>query len=569
MSDSLNMLPKINTFFFRSGKSAPRIYTPEIVDCTCRTVSHWTYEKVFNSLWGLYCIPPGSEAEALLYDPQGNPFPMEGSKVYLIPSNTPFATKLLRKGILLSINFNMHGTLGSIERKLHVLPSAFLLKNLPGLLHDTDPDGILLSIENIISYYLAELNPAKDTDSPIPRMDERVAFAVRHIEKNLSEPVSIRQICRQIGISQMTLQRLFLRDIHKTPKQFQSDLRCQQAIHLLRHTEKTLDEIALELGFSNRCQFSNFFRKTRNGPPGEYRRNSQKHPDATENPSQTSPRIRETDLPGNSTPDLEWKQFKTGKNMLIITPYQYQSLDHELTPSPDIMEESSLWQIFHITGRNVKIHCRGQILRLTKKTVCLIPSRVRYSITGNGICRIFHTGFSVCEDLELLERKLYCFPAEILHKTLHSLAEEKEELRKQLLLQSMIFQYLTRIGRKNFMEGWKNLDPKILCSIQRITEDLRGKLLIRDLAKKVNMSINSFRSLFKAETAMTPREFIQEQRLSLIEKLLLQSDLNLSSIAEKSGFADSFTLSKFFRKHKKLAPVQYRDRYGEKKRKTS
>ena len=119
------------------------------------------------------------------------------------------------------------------------------------------------------------------------------------------------------------------------------------------------------------------------------------------------------------------------------------------------------------------------------------------------------------------------------------------------------------------MEGWKNLDPKILCSIQRITEDLRGKLLIRDLAKKVNMSINSFRSLFKAETAMTPREFIQEQRLSLIEKLLLQSDLNLSSIAEKSGFADSFTLSKFFRKHKKLAPVQYRDRYGEKKRKTS
>ena len=562
MSDSLNMLPIINTTFFRSGKSSPRIYTPEIIDCTCRTVDHWTYEKVFNSLWGLYCIPPGSEAEALLYDPQGTPVSMESSKVYLIPSNTPFATKLQHKGVLFSINFNMHGTLGSAEHKLHILPSAFLLKNLPGLLGSTDPDGILLAIENIVCYYLAALNSIHIANFPDHRMDERVTFAVRYIERHLAERVSIRQICQELGISQMTLQRLFLRDIHKTPKQFQSDLRCQQAIHLLRHTEKTLDEIALELGFSNRCQFSNFFRKTRNGPPGKYRRSSRgrsfrENPD----PETHSP---EKSSSGKSTPDLEWKQFKTGKNMLAVTPYQYQSLDHELSPGTGGMEESSLWQILWTSGKNVKIHCGEKTISLPRKTCCLIPSRVRYKVTGRGVCRIFTATFTVCEDLELLERKLYFFPAEILRRILASLTVEKEDLRKQLLLQSMIFQYLARIDRKNFISGWKNLDPKILRSVQRIPGDLRRKLLIRDLARDVNMSINSFRILFKKETGMTPREFIHKERLLLVEKLLLHSDLNLSGIALQSGFADSFTLSKFFRRHKKLAPVQYRNRYRKK-----
>ena len=561
MSDSLNILPKINTCFFRTGKSAPpRIYTPEIVDCTFREVDHWTYEKVFNTLWGLYCIPSGSKAKALLYDADSNPFPMEGTKVYLIPSNTPFATKLLRRGELLSINFNMHGTLESVARKLYILPGNFLLKNLPLLQQNTDPDGILLSIENIVSYYLTRLET--EVDIRKAPMDERVTFAVRYIENHLAESFSIRQISHTLGISQMTLQRLFLRDIHKTPKQFQSDLRCQQAIHLLRHTEKSLDEIALELGFSNRCQFSNFFRKSRNGPPGEYRR-SFRNRFTEENPD--SPGNLPREQLQNHGPDLEWKQSKTGKNMLPVTLFQYQCLDHDLSPVPGgITEESSLWQILCAEGHNVRMICRGQEIRLSRNKCCLIPARVRYTLTSSGKSRIFLASFSVCEDLESLARKLYIFPAAILRQTLGTLAAEKEDLRKQLLLQSMIFQYLVLIDRKDFISEWKNLDPRIMFSIQRITEELRNHLLIRDLARGVNMSINSFRSLFKAETSFTPRQFIHNQRLLLVEKLLCQTDLKLGEIAIRSGFSDAFTLSKFFRKHKKLSPIQYRSKIHEK-----
>jgi AraC family carnitine catabolism transcriptional activator len=83
-----------------------------------------------------------------------------------------------------------------------------------------------------------------------------VRAAIRLMEKNLEEPVSIPDLCRQVGISQRQLDRLFVRHIKKTPSAYYRDIRLDRARGLVTQTEMPIAEIAVASGFSGPVHFS-------------------------------------------------------------------------------------------------------------------------------------------------------------------------------------------------------------------------------------------------------------------------------------------------------------------------
>ncbi|HSH47317.1 MAG TPA: AraC family transcriptional regulator [Halomonas sp.] len=88
-----------------------------------------------------------------------------------------------------------------------------------------------------------------------------------------------------------------------------------------------------------------------------------------------------------------------------------------------------------------------------------------------------------------------------------------------------------------------------LAALERyIDRHLGGPLRVSDLASEACLSEAHFTQRFRAQTGMSPWQYVIQRRLSAAHRLLLESDLPLSEIAALSGFANQSALSHAFRR---------------------
>jgi AraC-like DNA-binding protein len=98
-----------------------------------------------------------------------------------------------------------------------------------------------------------------------------VGQAADFIREHLGERMLLAEIARHAGFSERQLQRLFRRVFGMTIQQFIIRSRIHAAIHELTHSERSIAEIAISLGFSDQSAFSNRFREATGTPPRSYR----------------------------------------------------------------------------------------------------------------------------------------------------------------------------------------------------------------------------------------------------------------------------------------------------------
>jgi AraC family transcriptional regulator len=91
------------------------------------------------------------------------------------------------------------------------------------------------------------------------------------IDEHLARPLSLEQLARQIGFSPYHFARLFRQSTGESPHQFVLQKRLQKAQYLLKTTNKSLTEIALEIGFPNPSHFAQTFRRHLGLTPSHYR----------------------------------------------------------------------------------------------------------------------------------------------------------------------------------------------------------------------------------------------------------------------------------------------------------
>ncbi len=83
-----------------------------------------------------------------------------------------------------------------------------------------------------------------------------------------------------------------------------------------------------------------------------------------------------------------------------------------------------------------------------------------------------------------------------------------------------------------------------------------------DLATKANMTVNSFCKYFKQKTNKTPMDFLNEYRVEIASKQIVnKKELNFTQIATNCGFNSISTFNRCFRKFKKLSPSSYQKKY--------
>jgi len=101
--------------------------------------------------------------------------------------------------------------------------------------------------------------------------DELIVEAQQQIQDSLHQTVDFEQLAKQLGISQRTLNRRFVKATGISPNQYLTRLRMNTAKDLLQHSNLNIADIALAVGYSSLSLFSSSFKKQENTSPSVYR----------------------------------------------------------------------------------------------------------------------------------------------------------------------------------------------------------------------------------------------------------------------------------------------------------
>jgi len=93
-----------------------------------------------------------------------------------------------------------------------------------------------------------------------------------YIESNFSEKLSLTEIAQQEYLSTSYLSRYIKENIGVTFSELLSIARCSEAERLLAATNKSIDQIATEVGFSNRGHLTTQFQRWYSTSPSAYRK---------------------------------------------------------------------------------------------------------------------------------------------------------------------------------------------------------------------------------------------------------------------------------------------------------
>ena len=103
--------------------------------------------------------------------------------------------------------------------------------------------------------------------------ERNMIAAVHYIDENFNLPeFSISQLAEKIGTSEVYLRKLFRAQYGISPSKYLISVRIKNAKKLMKYPFLTLEECALQSGFSSLQYFCRLFKKETGNSPGKYRK---------------------------------------------------------------------------------------------------------------------------------------------------------------------------------------------------------------------------------------------------------------------------------------------------------
>ena len=106
---------------------------------------------------------------------------------------------------------------------------------------------------------------------PASRPSSLVATAVDRIESNRATPLSVEQLCEDIGVAKRTLHRRFQSELGVTPLDHIRLVKPDLAKTLLATTALSFETITAECGYEDVPSFHRLFARKVGISPGAYR----------------------------------------------------------------------------------------------------------------------------------------------------------------------------------------------------------------------------------------------------------------------------------------------------------
>lgn len=94
----------------------------------------------------------------------------------------------------------------------------------------------------------------------------------KYIEKNFRQDLTLNDLASLVYVSPYHLAHVFKEEVGLPPIQYMIHCRIEEAKRLLEHSNLSVREIALVIGYENANYFNLLFKKMTGSPPGKFRR---------------------------------------------------------------------------------------------------------------------------------------------------------------------------------------------------------------------------------------------------------------------------------------------------------
>ena len=134
-----------------------------------------------------------------------------------------------------------------------------------------------LMLTVLLTHLMAASRPVAPTSAPAislpdPHEEHLMRAIVDYMRAHLQQGLRLDALCRQIGVSETTLKRLFRSNFSSSPIAYFERLRMIEAQKLMRQSHAGVAAVADALGFSSPAYFATRFRHVTGQTPREYLR---------------------------------------------------------------------------------------------------------------------------------------------------------------------------------------------------------------------------------------------------------------------------------------------------------
>lgn len=124
--------------------------------------------------------------------------------------------------------------------------------------------------------YTTAMKKQKLDPHVLAQIDSRVRIAIHLMEmRSLSQPLREQELAKNAGLSTSQLNRLFVRQMGKTPADYWEEKRINSARLALLRSDQNIKSIAFDLGFSSLPHFSTWIKKKFGKSPRDLRLDSE------------------------------------------------------------------------------------------------------------------------------------------------------------------------------------------------------------------------------------------------------------------------------------------------------
>lgn len=139
-----------------------------------------------------------------------------------------------------------------------------------------DNDKKLMLLVHGIIFEMAMATPANSRsreDAPYIKTADNVVLDIKkYIEKQCNERLTNKDLSLKFGISQNTMNDLFIRKYGISTSQYHMQCKLSSAEYFLKSTDLTIDAISGLIGFCDRSHFRKAFMKAYGMSPNQYRK---------------------------------------------------------------------------------------------------------------------------------------------------------------------------------------------------------------------------------------------------------------------------------------------------------
>jgi LacI family transcriptional regulator len=105
-------------------------------------------------------------------------------------------------------------------------------------------------------------------------------------------------------------------------------------------------------------------------------------------------------------------------------------------------------------------------------------------------------------------------------------------------------------------------EPHVARALRHIREKAETNLSVDEVAQVTGISRRGLERLFRQHTGGSILDAIRRERTGQIARLLVETQLSIRQIAERTGFPDTQHFARYFRSMKKMSPLAWRRKFA-------